>query len=409
MNSKQLSIVLFIGVVIGGLGLYLYKNQDASYKSSDQTLGKKLLGEFPVNDVTQVTIQHGTNEVNLVKQDDVWKVKERFNYPANFGEISEFVRKASELKVVQSVKVGASQFGRLELVKGDKGSNAPTQVEFKDKGGKAIKSMLLGKKHVKQAPQQDSSPFGGGGGGEWPDGRYVLIGDGAQGVAVVSDPLSNVEAKPEQWLNKDFVKVEKLKSVAVVSPVATNSWKVSRETETGDWQLADKKDVEDFDKGKVSGLNYALSSPSFNDVAAPDAKAEDIGFDKPTVATIETFDKSVYTVKIGKKGGDENYFINVAVAADLLKERPPGKDEKPEDKDKLDKEFKDKLTKQKEKLDKERAFEKWTFQISKWTVDALLKDRKDLMTDKKTDAKPGEPTVKKEDAAPDEKEEDDKK
>ncbi|MBI3417161.1 MAG: DUF4340 domain-containing protein [Verrucomicrobia bacterium] len=408
MNSKQFSIVLFIGVIIGGLGLYLYKNQDASYKSSDQTLGKKLLGEFLVNDVAQVTIQHGTNEVNLVKQDDVWKVKERFNYPANFGEISEFVRKASELKVVQSVKVGASQFSRLELVKGDKGSNAPTQVEFKDKSGKAIKSMLLGKKHVKQSQQQDSSPFGGGG-GDWPDGRYVLVGDGAQGVAVVSDPLSNVEPKPDQWLNKDFIKVEKIKSVAIASPVATNSWKVSRETETGDWQLADKKEGEDFDKGKVSGLNYALSSPSFNDVVAPDAKPEDLGFDQPTVATIETFDKSVYTVKVGKHGGDENYFINVAVAADIAKERTPGKEEKPEDKAKLDKEFNEKTAKQKEKFDKEKAYEKWTFQISKWTVDALLKDRKDLMAEKKAEAKPGDPAAKKDDPTADDKDEDEKK
>lgn len=407
MNSKQFSIIIFIGVIIGGLGLYFYKNQDASYKSSDQSLGKKLLGEFQVNDVAQVTIQHGTNEVNLFKQDDVWKVKERFNYPANFGEISEFVRKASDLKVVQTVKVGPSQFGRLELVKGDKGSNAPTQVEFKDKGGKVLKSFLLGKKYLRQS-QQDNSPFGGGG-GDWPVGRYVLVGDGVQGVAVVSDPLSNVEAKPEQWLNKDFIKVEKIKSVAIASPVATNSWKVSRETETGEWQLTDKKDGEDFDKNKVSGLNYALSSPSFNDVVAPDAKPEDVGFDQPTVVTIETFDKSVYTVKIGKKGGDENYFINVAVAAEIPKERTPGKDEKPEDKDKLEKEFKDKVAKQKEKLDKEKAFEKWTFQISKWTVDALLKERKDLMAEKKPETKPGDPAGKKDDPAADDKDEDEKK
>ena len=120
MNSKQLSILLVLGLVIGGLGLYLYQGREASYKPSDQSIGKKVLGEFPINDVAQITIKNATNELNLIKQDDLWKVRERFSYPANFSEISEFVRKTSELKAVQSMKVGLSQFGRFELIKPDK-------------------------------------------------------------------------------------------------------------------------------------------------------------------------------------------------------------------------------------------------------------------------------------------------
>ena len=87
------------------------------------------------------------------------------------------------------------------------------------------------------------SPMGEMGENEgWPDGRYVMVGTGAKTVAVVSDPLSNLEAKPEQWLNKDFFKVEKIRSIAVAYPVATNSWKVTRDTETAtDWKLADAK------------------------------------------------------------------------------------------------------------------------------------------------------------------------
>ena len=49
-----------------------------------------------------------------------------------------------------------------------------------------------------------------------PDGRYVMVGTGAKTVAVVSDPLSNLEAKPDLWLDKDFFKVEKIRSIAVV-------------------------------------------------------------------------------------------------------------------------------------------------------------------------------------------------
>jgi len=49
-----------------------------------------------------------------------------------------------------------------------------------------------------------------------------------QTVAVVSEPFSSVEPKPEEWLNKDFFKVEKLKSISVTTTNATNNWKLSR-------------------------------------------------------------------------------------------------------------------------------------------------------------------------------------
>jgi hypothetical protein len=140
---------------------------------------------------------------------------------------------------------------------------------------------LLGKKYVRES--QGSSQFGGG---DWPAGRYVLVLNKTQEVAIVSDPLSNVEPKPDQWLNKDFFKLEKLQTISVVSTNATNSWKVTRETETEEWKLVDKKEGEEIDKGKSSSLNYALSSPSFNDIASPQLTQEVTGMDHPIIATL---------------------------------------------------------------------------------------------------------------------------
>jgi hypothetical protein len=79
------------------------------------------------------------------------------------------------------------------------------------------------------------------------------------------------------------------------------------------------------------------------------------------------------------------------------KERTPGKDEKPEDKEKLDKEFKEQQKKLEEKLAQEKGLAKWTYLVSSWTVDSLLKDRAQLLVDKKEELKQEEP--KKEGAA----------
>jgi hypothetical protein len=206
-------------------------------------------------------------------------------------------------------------------------------------------------------------------------------------VSVTSETFTEIEPKPEQWLNKDWLKVEKLKSVSVVSTNATNNWKVARETESGSWTLVDPKEGEQVDTNRLSGVGYALSSPSFNDVLSPEAKPEATGLDHALVATLETFDNFVYTVKVGSKTNEDNYPLAVSVAANIVKDRAAGKDEKPEDKEKLDKEFKEKVQKLEDKLKQEKSYEKWTYVVSKWTIDPLLKERKQFLVEKKEPAK----------------------
>jgi hypothetical protein len=184
--------------------------------------------------------------------------------------------------------------------------------------------------------------------------------------------------------------VEKIRLIAVAYPVATNSWKVTRETEaTSDWKLAEAKAGEQLDSSKTSSFSYALNSPSFNDVLPADTKPEQTGLDKPTVITLDTFDNFTYTIKLGQKTND-NLPMALAVTAQLPKERTPGKDEKPEDKTRLDKEFKDQQKKLEDKLSQEKSFEKWVFLVSNWTFDSLLKERAQLLVEKKEEPKKDE-------------------
>ena len=164
MNRKQLLIILVVGIVLGGIGLYLNKQKSASFERTEKISTGKLLGDFPVNDVAQITIRQYTNEVNLAKA-DAWSVKERGNYPANADEIIELARKLWDLRSAQSQKIGESQLGRIELLPPEKGgTNSGTLVELKGKDGKPIRSVLLGKKSMRGGGGDDA--FGGGG---WPN------------------------------------------------------------------------------------------------------------------------------------------------------------------------------------------------------------------------------------------------
>lgn len=379
MNRNQFITLVVLGLLVGGLGIYFANKQKDSFSHSSFQAGQKVLPEFPLNDVGHLRLKQGTNEVNLVLGADSWGVKERWSYPANFSAVSEFLRKMWALKPVQDVEAGPSQYGRLELNTPSQGStNSGTLVEFKNAKGTNLRSVVLGKTFSREGP--GGSPFGGG---EMPVGRYLLVPGDQPKVWLVSETFSDIGTDPAQWLNKDFFKVEKIKSISVQGP--TNSWSLARETETGEWKLAEPKEGENFDPAKASSLNYALSSPSFEDVAAPEFSGEQPEFKDGTKATIATFEGFNYTIHLASTKED-NYLMNVQVEGSFPQERSPGADEKPEDKEKLDKEFLDALKKKQEKLTKEQAYGKWVYKVGKWTVDPLLKSRSDFMAEEKTEA-----------------------
>lgn len=383
MNRKQLIILLVLVAIVGGAGLVLFKRNDESWSPSDTKLGQKLLDKFQVNDVARIHIKGDNKDLNLVKKDDLWRVEERGDYPANFSTISDFLLKAAELKITQVEPIGESQLERLELLEPSKSLKSGTLVELKDAKGNNLQAVLLGKKHVKKMERAPQFQYGGD---EFADGRYVMLKSDPKNVILISDALSTADPKAESWLNKDFFKVEKLKSVSFVSTNATNSWKASRETENGSWSVADVKAGESFDTNKLAALGNSLNSPSFADVVA-NGKPEETGLDHPLLLTLGTFDQFTYTLKVGKKNAEGNYNVNVAVAAELPKERMPGKDEKPEDKTKLDKEFNDKKQALADKLKQEQALEKWTYLVPSWSLDPLLKARHELMVEKKEEPK----------------------
>lgn len=385
MNRKQLTLILVAFVVLGGLGLWLRSRDAATYKTTTGQMGQKVLGQFEVNDVARLVIRQGTNTLTLAQKDDRWVVAERGDYPANFTEIGETLRKLWDLKITQPVAgpLGASALERLEL-NPDATNKPATVVELQDKDGKALRTLMLGKQHRRQP----ATPSGLGGEEGWPDGRYVLVkGTEANGASLVAETLSNLEPRPESWLNRDFFKVEKPKSITVTYPDGTNSWKMTRASETNEWVLADLQPHEKLDSTKTGALGSVLGWPSFEDVIVTSDPAS-LGLDKPTAIEIETTEGFRYNLKAAQKGTEEKYYLTVDVTADFPKERTPGPDEKAEDKERLDKEFKEKTDKLTEKLKNEKMLAGRVFQVSKWTLDSVLKKRGDFLLVEKKEEKP---------------------
>jgi hypothetical protein len=379
MNRKQFLILVIVLAVLGGAGLTLFWQDIAHYRESGARIGAKLLPDFKVADVAQLRLQDAHSEVTLVNKGDRWVVQERGDYPANVEDIGSLVVKLLELKVTQAETVGASLLPRVELVAPGNAAAAGaaeakegtgTLLEFKDKAGKVLASLILGKKVLKKDPLNPLPNARDG----VPAGRYVLVSGAKDKVVVVSDPLSAAEAKPGKWLAKDFFKVERIRTLAVGPEGSAPNWKLTRDVEWGQWKFSGGGDL---DASSAVGAVNALGNISFTDVAVKPEEAA-----KPMVAVAETFDNLTYRIKLAGKKGSDDYYLNVTVAGEPPKKRVPEKDEKPEERERRDKEFAESLKRLEERISREKALAKWTYVTAKSAVQPLLKDRPQMTAHK---------------------------
>jgi hypothetical protein len=368
MNRKTFLVLIGMLVVLGGAGLALFWQDLGAWRTTGTKIGFKPFEKLAINEVAQIRLYDGKGEVTLALKDGRWAVKQRGDYNASVQEIGDLLAKLPDLKVVQTENVGASLLPRLSLVEPAKDAKAEgggTQLELSDKTGKLIGALLLGKMVVKKEPsplpiQQET-----------PVGRYVLTPGNAT-VLVMSDALKNADAKPAQWLAKEFFKADRIKSLTASGDSA--QWKIARKEEFDPWKFADGGG--ELDPGKAVAAVNALAALTFSEVA-PDVKTD--GLDKPRTLVADTYDNLTYTIKFARKPGGDDYYLTVAVGGAPARTRTPEKNEKPADKERLDKQYEETLKKLDERLNLEKSFATWTYVVAAKTLEPLLVPRSEMV------------------------------
>ena len=125
--------------------------------------------------------------------------------------------------------------------------------------------------------------------------------------------------------------------------------------------------------GDVAIAGVVVANLAFIDVAVKREETE-----KPVVAVAETFDNLTYRVTLARKKNGEAYYLTFDVAGEPPKKRVAEKDEKPEERERRDKDYAESLKRLEERVAAEKALTKWTYVVEKSAVDALLKDRADM-------------------------------
>jgi hypothetical protein len=200
------------------------------------------------------------------------------------------------------------------------------------------------------------------------------------GIAVVADPLKDADPGPAFWLDKDIFRADSVKTVTAAGPDGKQRWSLTRAKEGDLMSFVGSSDKPDPQKGQDTISTFY--GVSLIDVVSRPAAAE-AGLEKPLTVTAQSFDGITYVLKIGSKAGDDRYYLAFSSSGDPSKFRVVTPGESTEDKAKKDKEFEEQLKGRLERRARDRLMERWTYIVPKTAIAAVLRDRAELMPDKK--------------------------
>ncbi|MBU1903136.1 MAG: DUF4340 domain-containing protein [Proteobacteria bacterium] len=291
MKTKTLIILLIILGVFAGAGALVIHLRDIPSPSGE--MGAYLLEQLPANEVVSIVIERPTESVSLTRKENSWVVEERFGYPADFSKISDFVKTLKQVKVGRKFASSEKILKRLSLKSpGDTGApeeERGTGIRMKDKEGKPILGMILGKTRT------------GGNERKAPDGQYVMLSKGPE-VYLIDKILSSFEVGPSAWLEKSPVKVDdkEIRKISCMGPGGKAAvYTFERPGRGKDFELTAPSTDRKVKKTSLNRVSNALSSLQIGDVENPSTPPESIQKGISPRLDYYLFDGRVYRVYPG--------------------------------------------------------------------------------------------------------------
>lgn len=379
MNKRQVIVLWIIAVALVVILAIVNSSKSDAYKSAtERQRGETLLADFKPTEVASIGITAGEDSVTLTKKEDAWVVAERDDYPANFRDINQLLRTLAEVEITQGIEADLEFAPRFGMdPEADDEAERGVELALSNDAGTELARLTFGKNT--ESAGDPMSPFGGGGA----TGRFVRNHADASGVYVTGELFPALSTDASSWLNEDFLRVEKIQSITVSKPgnESETEWKVTREDEDGDFELEGREENEELDTAATNPLKNLFSYARFEDVVtAADAESA-WKKDERRQAVIETFEGFTYNITFGPEDAEEgdNHLVRVTVTAKIPEKRKPAEGETEDQAQAADEAFESRKKQLEEKLEIAGRLEGRTFRVTKFTVDALLKNRTGLI------------------------------
>jgi Domain of unknown function (DUF4340) len=292
MNARVAAVLVLLLAVLGGGALIVHQRESIRASAEASRLGRPVLADLQAADVQSIALREAGSTLTLQRREDGWTIAERAGFPADADKVRELVVAAVGLRIGQSEPIAEQDRARLKL------DGAGTRIDFRGADGKTLAALIVGRKFFKREPRDPASATA--------DGRFVLLPDAPGTAEVVADPLRMATAASAPWISKTGFGAEKVRAMEVDFG-GGKWWRIERPSEDGAWKLTPLYAGEKLDVINANSASYSLNRVNLSDVAAPGARPEDTGLDKPVTIVASTFDHLTYTLKLGKPHGDDYY------------------------------------------------------------------------------------------------------
>jgi len=345
MSHKKLAILAVVAVAMVFWAITLSLRSERA----PLTLPEHLLQGLDPADIYTVEIGVGDEAIRLTRQEKLFVVASKENYPASVKQINELLAQCLDLKPSELISKSAGNHADLEVTE----DTAQHVIQFLDPEDKVITGLIIGKTR------------------EGGNGQYVRQVDKDEVYLATNVPY--FKTSDTDYLDQALLSVEEadIQSMSLTGPKGT--CELVKQEGDKQYKYVNMPDGKQLVSNVATSLFGALSSLQFDDVSkqAP----SDVQFDSGLVCKLTS--QEVYAFKIGQKGED----TYVTCQADYLGEKSIQLNTSQKDsKEELEK--KEAVLLAQEEVQKFNIKNKgWTYKIPKWKADTLLKTPDDLLED----------------------------
>ena len=379
MKAKNLIFLIVFAVVLVGIAV---KTSEKNSKSVPDIVGKPVFPELAVDQIEKIAISSHEGTATVAIAGDIWVAPDRYNHPADFSKVKDYLVKLSNLNIGQVMKLTDKQKADLRIVPPSAtGKNTGTLVEMYGKGNSVLASVLIGEARMKKPAGEEPDYYGG-----FADGQY-LSSDGGKSVYLVNTAFNEMPLTSQKWLDADIVNVmsSDIKEITIAGP-GRKDVKLLRKSDGSPLEVEGIATNEVTAASKIYSVESALTYFKMDDLADPMLGADKTGLDKPIIFKAVTQKGETYSAKIGgkKEGTDYRYCKLEVTLKEAEKQQAPKDDaekKKQEETAKARKELEDKTKSLNDKL------VKWTYLIASQKVETMTPLRETLIEKKQEEKK----------------------
>ena len=383
MKLKTLSMLAVIAAVLIIVAVFMAEQQEPGVPTTGQPVFPEL--KTVINDVTELSVATQSGTITLHRQEDIWRVKEKYDYPADLGTVRETLIGLAELTTLEPKTRKPELYEKLGLQDVDAEGSLSTGITLKDATDNTVAAAVIGNDRTAQGKSGYKELF----------------------IRKVGDPQTwlvqgrlTVEKNPGKWLDKELMQIEtkRVRRLVVTHPDKTRLVVEKAKPADLNYQVASLPEgLEIESQFTVNNIVSTVTSLSLDDVKPQN----EVPFDNQPVRTavFETFDGLQGTVQLLPK--DEKNYVTISAVfnAGLVwkpepeSEAEPEKESEPEpgeqaDVDTQDKEADTNPEQPKIKSEAEvkaeiEALNKragdWVYVIPTFRADTLLKKPQDLL------------------------------